>query len=380
MLRITEPFHGAVLNHRHGEQSEDALTVSVAGEAPLGEAVKVNGIGARRAGTRFEAKVPLTERESDITATCAGAGGAREHRVRVVWDRHSKPRYRLGIDDNIFFLRDIARAGYRSLFDCFYLDILRRLNREYGTKFSLNLFYVTGERDFSLGDFPERYRGEWEENAGWLKLTFHAQAEFPDRPYQQASAEKLGEDFDLVKGEIERFAGEETWAPPTIIHWGMVHPAAMPALVERKVKVLSGFFVRDSGSDYTADGERGEEDTAPASGTLWDINYMLDAERSEYLSRHDALMDFETGITFSRVDMVLNSTPLERIVPELEALAAEANHAEVMDLLTHEQYFWPFYHNHRPDHAERLETAIRFVSERGYEPVFFHEGFLGGRQ
>lgn len=48
-----------------------------------------------------------------------------------------------------------------------------------------------------------------------------------------------------------------------------------------------------------------------------------------------------------------------------------------MDLFTHEQYFWPFYHNHIPDHAERLDRAIRWVTERGYEPVFFHEGLLG---
>ena len=51
--------------------------------------------------------------------------------------------------------------------------------------------------------------------------------------------------------------------------------------------------------------------------------------------------------------------------------------AEIIDLLTHEQYFWPFYKNYIPDHAKRMETAARFVTEHGYEPVFFHEGFLG---
>jgi hypothetical protein len=50
-----------------------------------------------------------------------------------------------------------------------------------------------------------------------------------------------------------------------------------------------------------------------------------------------------------------------------------------MDLFTHEQYFWPFYVNYRPDHFQRLDTAIRWVTENGYQPVFYHEGFLGGR-
>jgi hypothetical protein len=49
-----------------------------------------------------------------------------------------------------------------------------------------------------------------------------------------------------------------------------------------------------------------------------------------------------------------------------------------MDLFTHEQYFFPFYRNYIPDHAQRLDTAIRYVTEEGYRPVFFHEGFMGG--
>ena len=54
--------------------------------------------------------------------------------------------------------------------------------------------------------------------------------------------------------------------------------------------------------------------------------------------------------------------------------------AEIMDLFTHEQYFWPFYRNYIPDHPQRLDATIRWVTEHGYKPVFFHEGFLGGRE
>ena len=32
-VKISEPFHGAVLNHRHGKQTADGLTIRVAGEA-----------------------------------------------------------------------------------------------------------------------------------------------------------------------------------------------------------------------------------------------------------------------------------------------------------------------------------------------------------
>lgn len=50
-----------------------------------------------------------------------------------------------------------------------------------------------------------------------------------------------------------------------------------------------------------------------------------------------------------------------------------------MDHFTQKQYFWPFYHNFIPDHPQRLDVAIRWVTEHGYKPVFLHEGFLGGR-
>ena len=78
------------------------------------------------------------------------------------------------------------------------------------------------------------------------------------------------------------------------------------------------------------------------------------------------------------MDIVCNNTPVDRVAPMLQPLYDNPYLAEIMDLFTHEQYFWPFYVNHIPDHAQRLDAAIRWVTERGYEPVFFHEGFLGG--
>ncbi|MBM4032345.1 MAG: hypothetical protein FJ291_11215 [Planctomycetes bacterium] len=357
MVCIRHPFHGAVLNRRHGEAAEGGLRIRVRGEAPLRDAVAVNGQPARREGREFEAEVILRSKVTEIVATAEGVGGQAEHRISVVWDRHSRPRYRFSLDDNSFFLRDIAQKAPRSLFDCFYLAGLQRLNRLYGARFSANIYFTTGP-DFSLPQFPERYKGEWADNAGWLRLAFHAWANDPERPYQHASAEKLMADLDRVASEIHRFAGEAAYAPPTVIHWGMVQPQALKALASRGVRALSGYF-------------------CPAPWG-WDVNYLLDDARSEYLSRHDALHDFTTDITFSRVDIICNSVPIEQIVPTLAPLARDPATAEIMDLFTHEQYFWPFYHHHIPDHFARLETAIRWATEQGYEPVFLHEGFLGG--
>jgi hypothetical protein len=357
-LRITEPFHGAILNRRVGEEVPGGLKIRVSGETTVPGQVKVNGAVARREGQRFSAEVILRRRETGITAVAEGDSGHLQDAVRVLWDRYSQPRYRFSIDDNSFFLRDIFQKRYASLFDCFYLKLLRELHTRYGTRFVLNSYYTTGD-GFDLTQFPDRYRGEWKDNADWLKLSFHAYANDPDRPYEKAPAEKLIADLDKVAGQIVRFAGKSTYSPPTVIHWAMVEPSALKALHSRGVRALSGYFRRSNGG--------------------WDINYRLDDKRSEYLSRHDALMDFENGIVFSKVDLICNNTPVAEIVPALARLAEDPNQAEIMDLFTHEQYFWPFYRNHVPDHAQRLETAIRWVTEHGYKPVFFHEGLLGGK-
>jgi len=357
-LRIEEPFHGAVLNHRHGDQTDAGLTIRVSGVAPPSEAVTVNGAPAQRAGATFSADVTLGQKETEIVAASQGSTGRQEHRVRVLWDRHSQRRYRFSIDDNSFFLRDIAQKKYDSLFDCFYLKGLRDLHAKYGARFVLNIYYTTAD-GFELPQFPDRYKGEWRDNADWLRLAFHAHANKPDRPYQNAEPVRLIADLDKVAEQIVRFAGQQSYTPPTVIHWGMVQPTALKPLYERGVRVLSGYFRVLNGK--------------------WDVNYLLDDIRSEYLSRHDALMDFDSGIVFSKIDIVCNTVPVEKTVPTLAPLARDPQQAEIMDLFTHEQYFWPFYSNYLPDHFERLDVAIRWVTEQGYRPVFFHEGFLGGR-
>jgi hypothetical protein len=357
-LEIREPMHGAVLHGRLGRTAGEGLEVDVHGIAPIGTAVRVQGQPAARDGESFHGTAVLKERENDIVVTAHGDGVGSRARVRVLWDRHSQKRYRVVIDDNSFFLRDITQQQYASLFDCFYLKMLRELHTKYGALFTLNIYYTTGD-DWNLTQFPARYRDQWQDNAHWLRLAFHAYANDPPRPYQDAPVEKLAADLDLVAREIRRFAGPKTYSPPVVIHWGMTRPEAWKALYERGSRVLGGYFRQNSAG-------------------RWDINYRVDDARSAWLSQHDLLKDFESGIIFSKVDMVVNSTPLDRIAPTLQRVVDDPRQAEVVDLLTHEQYFWPFYRNYLPDHAQRMERAIRFLADRGYKPVFLQDGFLGG--
>jgi hypothetical protein len=357
-LQILEPMDGAVMHARLGREVPGGLEIEVSGRAPQDAEVLVQGRPASRDDLRFPLAQYGRAAKALAVATAQSGSARQEAKVRLVWDRHSQKRYRFVIDDNSFFLRDITQKRYKSLFDCFYLKMLKDLNAKYGARFTLNIYYTTGD-DWNLEQFPDQYRSEWEANADWLRLAFHAYANDPARPYQDAPVEKLLADMDLINAQIQRFAGPKTFSPVVVVHWGMTRPEAWKPLYDRGARVLGGYFGKSAGGQ-------------------WDVNYRLDDVRSEWLSRHDLLKDFASGIIFSKVDIVVNNTPLDKIVPTLEPVVADPRQGEVIDLLTHEQYFWPFYQVYLPDHAERMDRAIGFLTQHGYKPVFLQDGFLGG--
>ena len=322
-VRIVDSVQGAVLNHRHGKQTKDSLTIHVSGEARSADRVTVNGSPCRIEGNRFDGDVALHTHEAELVAVATGRDARCEDRVRVVWDRYSERRYRFSIDDGSFFLRDIAQKNYASLFDCFFLKGLRTLHRQYGTRFCVNIYYIAcdddkypADADFRLSQFPDRYRGEWGDNADWLKLAFHAYANMPPRPYQDAPPQKLAADMDRIAAEVGRFAGDRTLAPPPNLHYSMSPHSAFKPMYDRGVRELSGYFCR--------------------SGDKYDINYNWDNARSEYLLRHNVWKDFQSGIVFTRDSLICNNVPAGKIAGALQSLACDPNAAEVINLLTHE--------------------------------------------
>ena len=368
-IRITQPFNGAVLHRRlkdpvvgvvEGTDGKPiALKIKVSGEAPPDAAVTVDGIASRRNGKTFEAEIELRQKTNDIVVRAKlSSNEVKEARGRVLWLKNSVPRYCFGIDDTIFCLREIHRNNYKSIFDDYFLGNLQKLNRQYGMKVTLNLFYttsveeiLTAEREqFNLSQFSDKYKSEWRDNADWLRLAFHAKREFPDRPYKDASVETLIGDYLELEKEVKRFAGEETYSPALVIHWNEIRPEMLKPLAAQGVKVLG-------------------------AGT---VGYPHDAVCREYLSKQDFLLDADSGIVFMRRDLrVLNNEPLDNIVPELEKTIVDPNTAEVVFFVTHEQYFWQFYKNYIPNHWKRLERAFGYVTERGYKPVFINDETLG---
>lgn len=367
MLELFDLRHGAILNHNHGTEDASGLTIKVQGLADPRAEVSVNGQLAQRNGKSFYCPVKLTAQFNDLRISARDNYGERQLNVKLVWDKQSFKRYDFFIDDNIFFLNDIAKEQPESLFEHFYLRALRDINRQYGSKFTLNLFYQNARTDFVLKDFPERYRSEFRANSDWLRLSFHAYSEFPDRPYQHASAEKLAADYDLLKNEIVRFAGAESFIEPIVIHWGMVPPDNYKVLTDRGVRVLAGGFI----NSLTYVGEK------QSSETFADIGYYQETDTGLYLRSQKNLYDFKHNLCWSKDQCVCNLHNQEEIRNMLQRCFSPEFKSDTIGLASHEQYSFPYYDNYLPDHLERLALAAKLVSENGFKPVFFAQGFLG---
>jgi len=352
-IKITEPFDGDILNHLHGDVTPDGLEIIVRGTCPSDAKVTVNGLPANVAGGEFSAAVCISQRENTLTAEANGESDS----ILVLYDRNSFKRYRFSLDDDCWFLRDIAGSRYKSLFENPYMALWKRLHDRYGTKINCNIYYQC--EDFNLSMMPDTYESEWADNADWFRLTFHALQNEPRDPYINATYDEIAQDYDLIVNEILRFAGEEVMNTFTTIHWGEATLEACRAVRDRGIKGLCGYFVLKDG--------------APA------VSYYLDTAHAEHLSQRDCWKDTKEDLIFIRHAMVCNMRYAQPpdIGPYLEELVANPYQGEVLELMVHEQYFYPEYQVHLPDYEERCDTAIRWVTENGYEPVFYSEGFIG---
>ena len=354
-LAIAFPRDGDILNRCDGAESPDALIVTVRGTAAPGSSVHVNGKKAASDGETFTCDVALTERRNAIRAEADGHAAA----IEVFWNRGSRKRYRFSVDDNILFLKDLGTnpAAYRSLFDHWYLGFWQSMHMKYGTKIHINVYYQTD--GFDLTQMPDQWRDEWRANADWLHLSFHALQDKPDRPYRNARYAQMAHDHDLVCGHIRRFAGNETVSRTTTVHWAECPKEAALALRDRGIDQLIGLF--------EVQGYEGPCTTG----------YYLSREQCAHCDSRGAWFDRETGLTFIRCTSVVNALEVEAIESYLNQRTATPQTAEMVELLIHEQYFRKELTLYQPTVLEKVETALRWVAQRGYEPVFWSDGFLG---
>jgi len=393
MIEITSFRQGAVLNHNHGKESKDALVIKVQGISDSGYPVQVNGIQADMDGQLFSVELPLTKRVNTITASVLTPLGEYTQTKTVLWDKASFRRFHLFIDDHSFLFTDLAKERPQRAFSHFYLKALKDIHDKYGTTFSLNTFYRNDHspEGFTLDKMPDCYKPEFIDNSDWLRFSFHAYSEFPDRPYAECTAEEFGRDFDLVKNEIIRFAGAESWVNPLVIHWANIHPAAAGELIRRgvhsycmtyRLRVMGGpsLSSRQNGGDMKSVEQRsisGEDKNAYTYGL--EMHYGF-SEEDKYMTDHGVRFDPVLGVNFFQAFLCSNLTPLENIRQRcLDSVNRMSAHGtEAFCAGGHEQYSFPYYPNYEPDHLERLELVSKtLVEDLNCKPVFLDQGDFG---
>ena len=292
-------------------------------------------------------------------------------------------------DDAIWALRDVTRRRPKSLFDHPFYAVLRECHEKYGLRMQINLFYRTdffyGMDEFTLRDVTDAYKGEFAANADWLKLGFHSLQEFPDYPWVNADYADVKKLFDMIHGEIVRFAGEKSFARACVPHWCPMSKDGVRALRDCGIKLMECSI----GPRYAFDGKEERlpyghafrllQNRKPETGFYWreSRNTAISASIcaynhiSEEQSRQTArtlgyLHDPETGMNFHHMFCdapCLNLCTLETLKADIEKCLG----GEYLIFSNHEQYFFSDYLAYQPEYADKIRLMCRMMREAGYE-------------
>lgn len=350
---ILFPLDGDMLNERDGTvQKDGSLEVTV--KVDSDKSVMVNGLKASYIDGLYQANVQLKDYANTI---CVSQGGEESQTIKVYRLKNYVGKYRLSLDDNIWFLEDIAKNQhtYQSIFEHPYLQFMKQVHDEYGTKIHFNIYYET-ESGFQLPMMPDRYKEEWEENASWIRLSFHAKADTPSKPYLQASYETVKEDCEAVLQEIRRFAGDAVVGPVTTLHWGEATVEGCKALRDCGYKCLV--------ADFNVDNELAER--VP-------VSYYLTLAQRRNVFRRFIWKDNQNEIVFVRAAIIIDTLPVDKIEAFLNNIYNHPHQSAYMDLLIHEQYFYPSYAGYQPEYKEKVLTAVRWAVNKGYQSAFLEE-------
>ena len=253
-------------------------------------------------------------------------------------------KYSFFIDDTIFFFKDNASGKAKSIFDHFFLANLKKLHDKYQTKFLLNLFKGDQNSGFMLDEFPDCYKEEFAANSDWLRFSFHAAFDkthyFDYTKCIAATAEEYIRDYNFVKREVIRFAGEECFLFPQIVHY-----------VESSLEIKR--FLFDEGVRFLSDRRTKFEALSAEAGHT--VVSVPDADVPE-LQR----IPFE---------LVFNNVPLENVIPELDIRIVKEQR-NYINIMTHEPQFDPYSWHCIEEHWQRLDTAFAHLTKNGYTPVW----------
>lgn len=351
------PIDGDCVNVFDGRETKDGVIIQTKICAPSDAEIYVNDRRAEYNGECFVAEIEYTAFRTSLTAIDKKSG--ESDTIAVYKLRDAVNKFRLTSDDNILFLRDISahENEYKSLFENPYLKMYKRVHDETGACVHLNLFYRTGtdknaEGYFDLSMMTDKFKDEWKRNADWLHLSFHAYANEPLWPYKNTTHTQITEECLAVHKEILRFAGKDSLPKETTIHFGAINETGLRAVRTLGYKILAGYFELD-------------KDGNPL------VSYFYPVDLIDHVGERDFWKDTEEDMFYCRIDRVLN---LAKTVEEnnacVQAVLQNKTRGGFVELMIHEQYFYPDYYAYIPQFGDIVYGACKLLKDNGYTSTF----------
>lgn len=334
---------------------------------------------------------PATASAGEVPAFAKGAVDMGPILTDVKIERNPKLTGRKAsyfCDDVIWVFRDLARQRPRSIFDHPFLSVLKECHDKYGLKLQLNLFYRTdffyGMDEFTLAEMPDAYKAEWQANRDWLKLGFHSLQEFPDYPWINIDYADVKKLFAMIKGEIDRFAGEGVFTTALVPHWCPMSEDGCRALKDCGI----GIMECSVGPRYRYDGDRSrlpyghafrleqnrksevgfywrESRDAAIASSICSYNHIDAALSAKTRHSFAYVRDSKTGMCFKNM---FNDGPVLNLVdvPTLVADTKKLLDSEYLIFANHEQYFFKDYLAYQPDYAEKIRVMSKMMHDSGF--------------
>ena len=103
------------------------------------------------------------------------------------------------------------------------------------------------------------------------------------------------------------------------------------------------------------------------------VSYHYPKDLVAYLERRDFWFDRSLDMYFAKIDCVLNLHTPEEIEGLLNTLYTDKTRSGFIEIMMHEEYFYPDYTAYEPDFEKRVLTGCRFACEKGYKGAFLAE-------
>ena len=358
-IKFTFPLDGVMLTDAAGEKTDEGLLINAWVDAPGGRRYFLNGAPMSE-HMNGSYKCPIVIRDYKTTLELVDAENGYSQKIDVYYLKKGAYKYRFSLDDNIWFLQDLAlnRDKYGSMFENPYLALIKSIHEKHGTKFHLNIYWETPRNGgFCIKDMPDRYKDEFIDNSDWIRISFHANANEPQRPYTHVSYDQMYFEAERINKEIVRFAGEQTFSKTVCtIHWGDVSTEGAKALRDLGYKAFVTTFNWNRADGVDLRSYLGDREV----NILQKYGFWYDKEYDIYHFRYnDGIQRIPPSSIYRLFDDTESSYPLYRF----------------KDICLHEQYFYPDYSRHQPNYFEKMDTACSWCDEHGYKPIFMDELF-----